>query len=161
MAIDGLHEAVIKDDIVRLKMGDVKQISQVKEDYFIHTGSPHYIRFVEDLDSYPVYEEGRFVRYNETYKEEGTNVNFVEPQGNNEIFVRTYERGVENETLSCGTGVTACSIAASMAGYRSPVKVTTLGGDLEVSFEKQADDSYKNVYLSGPAKEVYCGTIEI
>jgi len=159
LAIDGPHEATIKGDIVKLKMGDVGKVDKIKEDYFVNTGSPHYVRLVDDIHSFPVFEEGKFIRNSERYKKEGTNVNFVELRQDNEIFVRTYERGVENETLSCGTGVTACSLAVSLTGYRSPVKVSTLGGDLEVSFEKQPDNAFKQVYLSGPAQEVFQGTV--
>lgn len=162
MAIDGLHEAKVEDERIKLKMGNVSTVRKLEdEDFFVNTGSPHHIRFVEELEDFPVYEEGKFIRYNETYKEEGTNVNFVAGKQDNTIFVRTYERGVENETLSCGTGVTACSIAASFKGYKSPVKVQTLGGNLEVSFEKNADGTFQEVFLTGPAKEVFKGTIKI
>ena len=99
-AFDGEHVAeLMPSGIVRLKMNPVKEVKQIGEDYFVHTGSPHVIRFVTDIMNYPVFEEGRAIRYSEDFKPGGTNVNFVELQGNNTIFVRTYERGVENETL--------------------------------------------------------------
>ena len=161
MAIDGMHDAAIEGEIVRLKMGDVKAVQKIEEDIFINTGSPHYIRLVQHLENFPVYEEGKFIRYNEAYKDEGTNVNFVELLAGNEIFVRTYERGVEDETLSCGTGVTACSLAASLWGYNSPVKIKTLGGTLEVDFKELENGGFREVYLSGPAKAVFSGKIPV
>ncbi|HEY3429235.1 MAG TPA: diaminopimelate epimerase, partial [Cyclobacteriaceae bacterium] len=128
-AYDGKHDAeLLSGGIVRLKMNDTKDISAVGDDFKINTGSPHLIKFVKDIQHYPVFEEGRKIRYSDTYKEKGINVNFVELLPNNTIFVRTYERGVENETLSCGTGVTAAALAASKKGYQSPVSIKALGG---------------------------------
>ncbi|HET9054136.1 MAG TPA: diaminopimelate epimerase, partial [Cyclobacteriaceae bacterium] len=113
-AFDGLHDAELEEGgIVRLKMNDVSGVRTVGDDLFINTGSPHFIRFVSDANTHPVLEEGRKIRYNPDFQPGGTNVNFVEKQEGNAIFVRTYERGVENETLSCGTGVTAAALAAS------------------------------------------------
>ncbi len=160
MAIDGLHEATVREGQIRLKMGDVDHVDKVEDDFFINTGSPHYVKFVDQVDKFPVYEAGKAIRNSDMYKEKGTNVNFVSLNGHNQIFVRTYERGVEDETLSCGTGVTACALAASYSGYASPVKVETLGGSLEVAF-LQEDRSFKNIYLSGPAEEVFSGSIVI
>lgn len=161
MAIDGLHEATIHDNQVKLKMGDVESVNKVEEDFFINTGSPHYVKFVDHVEKFPVYEAGKAIRNSEVYKEKGTNVNFVSLNGHNQIFVRTYERGVEDETLSCGTGVTACALAASFSDYISPVNVQTLGGSLEISFLKGENGSFNNIYLSGPAEEVFSGTIGI
>lgn len=161
LAIDGLHEASIEGGLINLKMGDVKQVKKIEDDFFINTGSPHHIRFVDSLENFPVYEEGRSIRNSPSYISEGTNVNFVALKEQNEIFVRTFERGVENETLSCGTGVTACSLAASFKNYSSPVKVQTLGGFLEVSFLEDENHGYTNIYLTGPAEEVFKGTINV
>ena len=160
MAIDGLHEASIKNELVNLKMGDVSDVQKIEEAYFINTGSPHHIKFVESVEDFPVYEEGKAIRNSDRYHQKGTNVNFVTLNGDNQIFVRTYERGVEDETLSCGTGVTACSLAASFMDYKSPVTVQTLGGQLEVSFVRE-NGGFKNVYLRGPAEEVFKGSVEI
>lgn len=168
-AYDGLHDAEIQESgAVRLKMNDVSDVRELGEDFFIHTGSPHYIRFVPDVKNYPVYETGKEIRYSAPFAPGGTNVNFVEIQGGNTIFVRTYERGVENETLSCGTGVTAAALAASLKGLMSPVNVKTLGGDLKVEFKTRHSDlaagqagAFEAIYLIGPAKMVFEGDLEL
>jgi diaminopimelate epimerase len=179
-AYDGAHDAeLLPAGIIRIKINDVGEVKKIGDDYFIHTGSPHYIRFVTDLKNYPVFEEGRKIRYSDPYKPGGTNVNFVELLENNTIFVRTYERGVENETLSCGTGVTASALAVSFKGLSSPVKVKTLGGDLSVDFKSEASsansaipagqadlssrqaDTFREIFLTGPAKMVFEGDLEL
>lgn len=161
-AYDGKHEADLQaGNIVRLKMNDTKNISQVGNDLNIHTGSPHYIQFVQDVKHFAVFEEGKKIRYNDTFKEKGINVNFVELLPNNTIFVRTYERGVEDETLSCGTGVTAAALAASTKGYTSPVSIKTLGGELSVEFKKTSAGTFEDIFLVGPAVQVFSGTITL
>jgi diaminopimelate epimerase len=161
-AYDGEHSAeMTSSGIVRLKMNAVQKTDKLGNDYFINTGSPHFIRFVTSADDHPVFEQGKIVRYSETFKPGGTNVNFVELQDDNRIFVRTYERGVENETLSCGTGVVASALAASFQGYRSPVSVKTLGGDLSVEFKSGLNGTFTDIYLIGPAKLVFEGDLEL
>lgn len=168
-AYDGAHEAaLLQNGDVRLRMNDVSVIEQKGPDFFIHTGSPHFIRFVDHVSDYPVFEEGRTIRYSEEYKPGGTNVNFVERLGDNTIFVRTYERGVENETLSCGTGVTAAALAASFQGYTSPVQIKTPGGQLSVEFNAPLANpnsghagTFTDVFLIGPAKMVFRGELEL
>jgi diaminopimelate epimerase len=166
-AYDGLHDAEIrKGGIVRLKMNDVPEVRKSGDDYFINTGSPHIVRFVSDVRTYPVFEEGKKIRYDDAFKPDGgTNVNFVEIQPGNTIFVRTYERGVENETLSCGTGVTAAAIASSYRQLSSPVSVKTLGGDLKVEFKSSQSGGsagiFEEIYLIGPAKLVFEGDLEL
>ncbi|MFN6945532.1 MAG: diaminopimelate epimerase [Cytophagaceae bacterium] len=160
IAIDGEHDAFLKDGLVHLKMIDVAEVEKNKDHYFLDTGSPHYVQFVNDIDSYPVYENGKKIRYNNRFKEKGTNVNFVEKTSPASLTVRTYERGVENETFSCGTGVTASAIAASSEGTSIPVKIKTLGGELSVSFEKE-ENLYKNIYLIGSAVQVFKGEIKV
>ena len=161
-AFDGPHAAAIfPSGNIRLQMGDVKEIKMLGSDYYIHTGSPHYIRFVSDVNDYPVYEEGKKIRYHEAFQPGGTNVNFVELQGSNSIFVRTYERGVENETLSCGTGITAAALAASLKGFASPVNVNTRGGNLIVEFKNGQSGTFREIYLIGPAKMVFKGQLEL
>lgn len=167
-AYDGLHEAkLLPNEIVRLKMGDVHEVKTIEKDLFINTGSPHFIRFVENLKDYPVVEEGRKIRYSDAFAPKGTNVNFVELQKDNTIFVRTYERGVEDETLSCGTGVTASALAASLKGYTSPVKIKAMGGELSIEFTPQVSQSggltstFSDIFLIGPAKMVFEGEMEL
>lgn len=165
-AYDGKHDAeLVHSENIRLRMNDVKEINRVGNDVSINTGSPHYIKLVEQVQNFPVFDEGRKLRYNDTYKEKGINVNFVELLPDNTIFVRTYERGVENETLSCGTGVTAAALAASFNGYSSPVRIKTLGGELAVEFKvgHSAGDNptFNDIFLIGPAKMVFQGTLEL
>lgn len=157
-AIDGLHEAEIQHDIVKLKMIDVTNMHSDGNDFVLNTGSPHYVRFVQNIQNYPVYNEGRAVRNNATYGKEGINVNFAEEISANEIFVRTFERGVEDETYSCGTGVTASALVFMRDKHISEVGVKVLGGKLKVYAEKQGN-SYRNVWLEGPATQVFKGTI--
>ncbi|WP_439881358.1 diaminopimelate epimerase [Pontibacter sp. MBLB2868] len=160
LAADGEHQASVERDLIQLKMNDVSGIEELGNDYYLNTGSPHYVRFVDDVEELDVYEEGRAIRYNDRFTAEGTNVNFVQRLSGNAIFVRTYERGVEDETLSCGTGVTACALVAGLEGMESPVKVKTLGGELEVAFE-QDRNLFKYIYLIGPARQVFTGTIAL
>lgn len=161
-AFDGEHSAeLLPSGIIRLKMNPVKEVKRMESDYFIDTGSPHLIRFVSGLDNYPVFEKGKKLRNSEIFKPGGTNVNFVELQGDNTLFVRTYERGVENETLSCGTGITAAALAASMKGYSSPVKIKTHGGDLSVEFKSSQSGTFHEIFLIGPAKMVFEGDLEL
>jgi diaminopimelate epimerase len=164
-AYDGLHEAeLLPNDIVRLKMNDVNDVKSRGEDFFINTGSPHVIRFVKNLKDYKVVEEGRKIRYSDDYKPNGTNANFVELQGENSVFVRTYERGVENETLSCGTGVTAAALATSFKGYTSPVRIKVPGGELSIEFKLNPTGqtvAFHDIFLIGPAKMVFEGDLEL
>jgi len=161
-AYDGLHEAqILPNGNVRLKMNDVKEIKSLGEGVFLNTGSPHFIKWVSEIKKYPVFEEGKKIRYSEDFKPAGTNVNFVEQLDGNSIFVRTYERGVENETLSCGTGVTAASLASISHHLVSPIAVKTLGGDLSVEFKVSHDGSFTDIFLIGPAKMVFEGVLEL
>jgi diaminopimelate epimerase len=161
-AYDGAHQAeLLSTGIVRLKMNPVTEVKKMGDDYFINTGSPHHIKFVENVDDYPVFEEGRKIRYSENYKPAGTNVNFIQLLENNSIFVRTYERGVEDETYSCGTGVTAAALAASFHGYTSPVQVNVKGGKLAVEFKIGQAGTFNDIFLIGPAKMVFEGDLEL
>ncbi len=175
-AYDGKHDAeLLSGDIVRLKMNDTKEMAVIGNDLRINTGSPHLICFVKSVHAYPVVPEGKRIRYSEPYKEKGINVNFVELLPDNTIFVRTYERGVEDETLSCGTGVTAAALAVSQRGYTSPVSIKTLGGELSVEFKSvpQQDGqgqsvlptgqagTFQDIFLVGPAKMVFEGDLEL
>lgn len=160
IAIDGPHEAVITaQDWVELKMSDVAAITQTDGgDYILNTGSPHYVQFLGTLDALPVAERGRSIRYSDAFRKEGINVNFVAP-GSEGISVATYERGVEDETLSCGTGVTAAALAWSLRHpdkARTRVPITTKGGQLEVRFQA-TEKGFEQIWLCGPAVFVFEG----
>lgn len=160
-AIDGPHEARFLEGQVELGMSTVHQISNKGEDYFVNTGSPHHVKFVEDVRNYPVVERGAPIRYCEEYKPGGTNVNFVSLLSDNEIFVRTYERGVENETLSCGTGVTACALVVGKLKSINSVSILTPGGKLKVDFTSNLKGGFDDILLTGPAEQVFSGKVEV
>lgn len=157
---DGMHFAVAgADGNIHLEMNDVKGFSRKGDAWIMDTGSPHYVEFRENVDKINLYGEGREIRFSDKFKPEGVNVNFVEKRGSG-IFVRTYERGVEDETLSCGTGSVAAAIASYLQyGINPPVKVYTRGGRLNVKFEVSGEDNFTKIVLSGPAEFVFSGTI--
>jgi diaminopimelate epimerase len=158
IAVDGPHDASIQPNgNVSLKMQDVSNIEFIENDVVLNTGSPHFIRFVDDVKNTAVYQEGRNIRYNDVYKEKGINVNFVERTGNS-IQLRTYERGVEDETLSCGTGATAAAIAFAQNIGPNKVPVKVQGGELEISFNRINQHQCDNIWLTGPALFVFKGT---
>lgn len=161
-APDGEHQAVIDtSDYVHLSMGNTKNPDKLDDKtYFIDTGSPHIVKFVKDIDPIDVYQKGKAIRYQEKFQSiGGTNVNFVQIV-NDEIQMRTYERGVEAETFSCGTGVTAAGIIAHFAHKikQEKIMVNTKGGQLAVSFS--ADNLYTNITLSGPVAFVFKGKLD-
>ncbi len=162
-ASDGLHEAVLfSSGRVKLSMQDVGSIEQISEGYLLDTGSPHLILFVEDVEKVDVFGLGRKLRQDERFKD-GTNVNFVQREAG-EIIVRTYERGVEDETLSCGTGVTAAAMATFLNSdsFGSSVAVRTRGGELHVDFQSSENrDHFSEVFLTGPVTEVFEGVIDL
>lgn len=164
LAIDGLHEASIAaDGSVSLKMQDVKQMESGEDYFFLNTGSPHYVKQVANVEHMDVFAEGRKIRNSERFAEEGTNVNFIEKQ-DDALMVRTYERGVEDETFSCGTGVTAAALVAAVVGVstgKNNCLVKTKGGTLEVSFEKVLEQNFYNIWLKGPAVMVFKGSVVI
>jgi diaminopimelate epimerase len=160
-AVDGLHDASIEGDNVSLKMNDVADIRQKPQYLFLDTGSPHHVQLVEGLDKVSVQEEGARLRYG-LYGKKGSNINFVEPDSNALFSVRTYERGVEGETLSCGTGVTAVALGMFHLGKtdKTQVEIKTRGGRLQVNFEPNGT-AYRNIYLKGPAIRVFRGTWDV
>ena len=165
-AIDGDHSGIIlekKGDthLIKLKMGDVLSVNKWDNDDVIDTGSPHLVRFITDPDSVDVVNEGRKLRNHQDFKTDGINVNFVKTEGD-ELFVRTYERGVEDETLSCGTGVTASALAFALKNGKQggSVIVKTCGGSLKVHFTRSGE-GFTGIWLEGPAVRVFEGTIDI
>ncbi len=162
LAVDGMHPFKMEDDLVSLKMGDVPSIEAIGDAVFLNTGSPHYVQMVEDVLQVDLVNEARKVRYNERFAAKGTNVNFVEMMDGT-AHIRTYERGVEDETLSCGTGAVACAIAMRHFGLvmdtQMPIKV--LGGNLHISFEPNTQGGYTNVWLTGPTERVFEGSISL
>lgn len=158
-AIDGLHHAEIKGSNVRLQMIDVSEVQSRERHFFLNTGSPHHVQLVADLDKMSVQREGAKIRYG-LYGKDGSNINFVKQEDEATFNVRTYERGVEAETLSCGTGVTAVALAMYENNKTNSKNITvnTKGGALQVSF-KSNDKGYTNIFLSGEAKLVFKGEI--
>lgn len=162
-ATDGTHKAEIDlDKEISLKMNDVTNVKFSLDYYVLNTGSPHYVQFVEDVENIDVVTEGRKIRNSKEFAKDGINVNFVETLGDDKIYVRTYERGVEDETLSCGTGVTASALIAAHneIGFNR-VEVKTKGGNLSVEFERKSESSFENIWLCGPVTFVFSGEIEI
>ncbi len=158
-AVDGIHKA-IKTDVINVSMQDVIKVEVHDDSFIMDTGSPHYVKVVDDVDTIHLVESAHAIRYSDAYKNEGINVNFMHrtDQG---IQMRTYERGVEDETYSCGTGTVACAIAASLKwDLQSPVHISTKGGPLQVEFRKEGD-SFIDIKLIGPAIHVYSGTIKL
>lgn len=163
IAVDGAHEAEIDEDgTVSLKMKDVHGVKEYQGDFILDTGSPHYVRIEKDVMKMDVYKQGSDIRNSNDFKTDGINVNFVEHTGDDEITVRTFERGVENETLSCGTGVTASALVSyhNERGFNN-VTVHTRGGDLTVEYDRVDDDAYENIWLCGPAEKVFEGKLEL
>ena len=161
LATDGLHHAsILENGIVSLQMKNVSKVRVEEEYVFLNTGSPHHVMMMDDLENYDVKKNGATIRYSELYGKEGSNVNFVKQLSENHFALRTYERGVEAETLSCGTGATAVAIAMHAIGKTNAhhIYLDVEGGKLEVSFEKDGN-SYTNVFLKGSATFVFQGEI--
>jgi len=160
IAVDGEHLATIENGIVSLKMIDVERVELKNNTVYAYTGTQHHVELVDDLSNFPVLEKGREIRY--SYNEPGSNVNFAEQINDSTFRVRTYEKGVENETLACGTGVTAVAIAMHKTGKtkNNSISLPVEGGNLEVSFIEE-NGIYTNVFLKGPATFVFKGNIKI
>lgn len=162
IATDGLHHATIAENgQVSLQMIDVSNVKITPDYVFLNTGSPHHVQMAEDLEYYNVKENGAAIRYGVLYGKEGSNINFVKKINDNTFSLRTYERGVEDETLACGTGATAVAIAMNATGQTNAtsIKLNVEGGKLEVSFDKN-NDLFTNVFLIGPAEFVFKGEIK-
>lgn len=163
IATDGLHHASVGDNgLVSLQMIDVANIKKSDDHVFLNTGSPHHVQMVDDLEHYNVKEKGAEIRYGDLYGKQGSNINFVKKIDDKTFSLRTYERGVEDETLACGTGATAVAIAMNATGETdaTSIDLNVEGGKLVVSFNKEAG-KFTDVFLKGPAEFVFKGVIEI
>ena len=162
IAIDGPHEAKIESNgWIHLKISDVNEVETGENFFVTNTGSPHYVQLVNDIKQFDVFAKGKEIRYNDRFKADGVNVNFIEFHDDH-LFVRTYERGVENETYSCGTGVTASAITTHLNKLgEHRVSIKTIGGELAVSFNNQGGGHFDHIWLQGPATFVYKGTIHL
>ncbi len=173
-AIDGPHEARLTTQHIRdqhpvewveLKMSDVRQVEKTANAYILNTGSPHYVQFVAQLEGFDLVEKARNIRYSDRFAKDGINVNFIQTNfaAPDTLSIRTYERGVEDETLACGTGVTAAAIASFLQNgqknAQGNVTVHARGGDLSVTFRAHADGSFTDIWLHGPAEPVFAGKI--
>ncbi len=161
-AVDGMHEASYDNGIVSLKMTNVDQIETGNGYFFLDTGSPHYVSHKNEIDNIDIVKYGSEIRYSDQFKPGGTNVNIVETLSESHIKVRTYERGVEDETYSCGTGVVASAISTFVKNNQNKsFDIDVKGGKLNVKFEGDASDGFKNIWLTGPATFVFKGIIDI
>jgi diaminopimelate epimerase len=162
LAVDGEHIAELNNGIVRLKMADVHKVEAHHSYSILNTGSPHYVKFENNVDEIDVVKEGAEIRYSKEFEQQGININFVEKTDSYNIYVRTYERGVENETLSCGTGVTAAAIVCAHNDFGfNDIGVKTKGGHLRVEYIRQNQQHYTEVYLCGPSTFVFKGSIKL
>lgn len=161
-ASDGYHFAKFENGLIALQMIDVEEVKYFNSHEYVYTGSPHHVQFVDDLPHFDVKNEGARLRYSDLYDASGCNINFVEQIEADTFSVRTYERGVEDETLSCGTGATAVGIAmhAIQKTNSNRININVLGGKLTISFEVE-NNSYKKVFLTGPAEMVFSGSLEV
>lgn len=161
-AIDGEHKALIDGDLIRIDMKDVKSIIEKDDSYVLNTGSPHFVHVIDDLNNQDIVQYGREIRYSDEFREKGINVNLMERINDDSIRIATYERGVEDETYSCGTGATACALVfghlLEHQGFKK-VHVQVKGGSLKVEYFRHEDGSFTEVKLSGPAEFVFKGEI--
>lgn len=160
--IDGIHKAsILSDGQIRLKLRDVKAIQKLEDGYLLDTGSPHFVKFVQKLDQVAMETEGKEIRHQARFGEGGVNVNFVEATKSDTLTVRTFERGVEAETWSCGTGVAAAALSSYIhhKSDNTRYQIITKGGKLELSFQAESNLCFRDVFLCGPALHVYDGTI--
>ncbi len=162
MAVDGIHKAKYNKGIVSLQMTDVDKVLKSDNNFFLNTGSPHHVEFNSNINDINVFEKGKEIRYSKQYSPAGTNVNFVEIISPDYIKIRTYERGVENETYACGTGAVACAISTYCKTHSSTeYNIDVVGGKLNVSFEENKKGEFTNIILTGPAVKVFEGEINI
>ena len=162
MAYDGIHQCKIDKNMVHLSMKSIVDIKKVRGDIIIDSGSPHYIKIVQNVRKVNVLENGRKIRNDKLFGSEGINVNFVQIKSNNKYIIRTYERGVENETLSCGTGATAVAVAMHYSNKTSSnkIEINSKGGMLRVEFNEN-EKKYNDIFLIGLVRKIFVGEIKI
>jgi len=164
LAIDGVHVARKQGELIALDMLPVTTVGVSNNAFILDTGSPHFVRFVEDVSTQDITATGKSIRYSAAFEQEGINVNLAEILSENELKILTYERGVEAETFSCGTGATACALAEAVQNNKIGDNTTFIfvkGGKLEVSFTVTKNQTFENIQLIGPAKRVFSGTIDL
>jgi diaminopimelate epimerase len=164
LGIDGEHKAQFKNGLVYLDMLPVGNVEQLNDAFVLQTGSPHFVKFSEDLSSENIVEYGKSIRYSDQFKKEGINVNLVKQVASDSIQIETYERGVEDETLSCGTGATACALVLATTENRIgdyEISVAVKGGNLKVAYSYLGNNSFENIQLIGPAEFVFKGTMDV
>ncbi|MEQ9064449.1 MAG: diaminopimelate epimerase [Vicingaceae bacterium] len=160
-AIDGIHRGEVKDFHTRIQISDIEEVKRFEDCFFVNTGSPHAIVFVENVDLIEIATEASRIRHDSRFAPDGTNVNFVEFTDNG-IRSRVFERGVENETLSSGSGTTAQAICShALKGLDSPISVSTRGGNLKVEFSFDGNGHYNNIWLVGEVNPVFKGTLSL
>jgi diaminopimelate epimerase len=161
-AIDGVHKGSVSGENVSIEMNDVSNINVHLNDYVLDTGSPHYVQYSDDLSSENTIRKGKEIRFGESFLKNGINVNLLQVLSPDQIKIATYERGVEDETLSCGTGATACALVHDFVSNSSfgKIQVQVKGGDLTVSFKRGSKGNYSQIVLSGPANFIFSGSID-
>jgi diaminopimelate epimerase len=162
-AVDGLHFAFMKkNNLVSIDMNDVVNFTKNGDSLFLDTGSPHHLELVDDISKIDVKEQGAAIRYGEPYLDYGTNVNYIEMLNENTLKIRTYERGVEEETLACGTGAVAAAVGVHYLGLTlsNCINIHALGGVLKIVFTP-SPDLYSEIKLIGPAEFIFSGNFEI
>jgi len=163
-AIDGLHQAeiILRDGgsfDVKISMNDITDFDLNEERLIVDTGSPHYVKRCDNLAALDIIKTAAPIRYDKSISKDGLNINFMERQ-KEEIFLRTYEKGVENETLACGTGATAAAIAAALWYDMPSARIHSKGGDLEVNFKRKGQ-KFTDIWLRGPVQLVFEGSIDL
>ena len=164
-AIDGIHEAIyLPNGQVKIAMHQYGAIQKVADNFFLDTGSPHFISYESASKERDIVEFGRSIRYSDQYADKGVNVNLISPLEKGKIAVRTYERGVEDETLACGTGATACGLSYAdlfLTEQSGVVDVRVKGGDLKIHFHKLKQGLFDQIWLEGPAEFVFKGSLDV
>jgi diaminopimelate epimerase len=163
LAVDGEHQANLKEGRVELKMQNVTQIKKTELGIALNTGSPHLVIFKTDVENLDVRKEGEILRHADLFKPDGINVNFIEVRENS-VLLRTFERGVEDETLSCGTGAIASAIVSKLSdtknGQSHELITESPGGRLTIRFKRVAENQFDDIWLIGEAKKVFTGLVE-